>query len=166
MRDQHDGSAVGVQLAQHADDGSAVGVQLAQQCQHLLAALTVEGAGRLIGENHLGVVHQRPRNGYALLLPARELAGSVPGAIAEPEALQQRLRPRRPLAPGAAGIDGGDLDILGRSGGGQQIVALEHEAESVAAERRQFVGRKVRDIAPADLIAAATRPVEAADDVH
>ena len=65
----------GIVRDQH--DGAAVGVQLAQQCQHLLAALTVEGTCRLVGENHLGVVHQRARDGYALLLPARELAGSM-----------------------------------------------------------------------------------------
>src|SRR5215831_12314097 len=90
----------------------------------------------------------------------------MPRPVAEAKTLEQQLRARRALTPGAAGIDGGDFHVLGSSRRGQQVVALEDEAESVAAECRQLVGRQRCHIAAADLIATGTWPVEAADDVH
>jgi len=70
------------------DDRAAFGVQLFEQRQNFLAALTIEGAGGLVGENHRRVVHQRPRNRHPLLLPARKFGGTMIGAVAQPKPLQ------------------------------------------------------------------------------
>ena len=40
---------------------------------HILAQLQVQGAQRLVQQQHLGPVHQRPGNGHPLLLAAGEL---------------------------------------------------------------------------------------------
>jgi hypothetical protein len=62
-------------------------VQLFEQRQDLLAALAIEGAGGLVGENHRRVVHQRPRDRYPLLLPAGKFGGTMIGAVAQPKPL-------------------------------------------------------------------------------
>ena len=49
---------------------------------------------------------------------------------------------------------------------GQQIVALEHEAQVVAPEQRPLVLGELRHVDAIEPVNAGTRPVEAADDVH
>ena len=44
-------------------------------------------AGGLVGQNDRRVAHQRPRDGYALLLAARKLVGLVFQLIAQPHLL-------------------------------------------------------------------------------
>src|SRR5207344_3473695 len=60
----------------HADR-RAVHIQLTQELHHRLAALRVEIAGRLVGKENDRLAGDRARDGDALLLPARELAGDV-----------------------------------------------------------------------------------------
>src|SRR5262245_25340496 len=48
-------------------------VEPVEQREDLLAGLAVEVAGRLVGEQHRGIAHQRTRDRDALLLSAREL---------------------------------------------------------------------------------------------
>ena len=45
--------------------------------------LGVEVAGGLVGKDELGVVHQRPRHGNALLLATRQLGGLMPYPISK-----------------------------------------------------------------------------------
>src|SRR5262249_7955122 len=61
VRDEHDRDAL-------------VAVEADEQVQDVEARLRVEVAGRLVGEQERGAVHERPRDRDALLLPARELA--------------------------------------------------------------------------------------------
>ena len=51
--------------------------ELVQQRHHLRAALAVERAGGLVGEHDVAAVHERARDGHALLLAAGELARAV-----------------------------------------------------------------------------------------
>ena len=64
-------------------DGASLLVKLAQQAQHDLFVQRVEIAGRLVGENDLGIIDQRPRNADALLLASGKLRGQVMRAIAQ-----------------------------------------------------------------------------------
>ena len=57
-------------------------VQLPQQRHDLLAGGRVEVPRRLVGEQQLGVVRKRPRDGDALLLTAGELRGTVAEPVA------------------------------------------------------------------------------------
>jgi hypothetical protein len=50
---------------------------IAQQREDLAAGGRVQVAGRLIGEHHARTRHQRPRDGHALPLAARELGRTV-----------------------------------------------------------------------------------------
>ena len=73
-----------------------------QQIDDLRSGLLVEIAGRLVGEDDPGARRERARDGDALLLAARKLARIVGQPVAEPDALEMRLRHcarhrRRPL---------------------------------------------------------------------
>ena len=125
------------------DDGVAFAVQLLEQRHELGAALAIERAGRLVGEDDLAAVHQRARDADALLLAARELrrAGCAAGRRGRAgSAGRWRALVRAPRVD--AGIDRGHLDVLDGVEIGQQLVALEDEAEMLAAQFRQLVGRR------------------------
>ena len=59
----------------------AFGVESLEKRHDLGAAAAVEGAGRLVGEDHGAAVHQRAGNRHALLLAAGQLPGTMIGAI-------------------------------------------------------------------------------------
>src|SRR3546814_4356576 len=71
---------------------------------------------RLVLQDDLGAVDQRPRAGDALLLSAGELARRMLQTLGHAEAGEQRGGAGAPLARCQAGIDRRDLDI---SEGGQ-----------------------------------------------
>src|SRR5918993_1164155 len=56
-------------------------VKLLLQLHHIGAGLRVEVAGRLVGEDHGRFADQRPGDGDALLLAARELGRAVGAAV-------------------------------------------------------------------------------------
>ena len=64
------------QVVGHKEQGKAkAALEIAQQRQHLRLHFGIEHADALIAEQHLGLQHQGPGDGHALLLAARELAG-------------------------------------------------------------------------------------------
>ncbi len=76
--DQHDRLAVVVEPLEHRHD--------------LLGGLRVEVPGRLVGQDQLGIVDERPRDRDALLLAARELARVVVLAPGEADDLEAPAR--------------------------------------------------------------------------
>ena len=150
----------------HQNDGVALGVQLLEDGHHLFAALAVESAGGFVRQDHLAAVGERPGNTDPLLLTAGELAGSVVAAILQSQAGQQGAGSGLAIKAGSAGIDGGDLHVGGRVQMGQQVIALEDEAEVVAAQPCQGEGIQGRGILAAKQILAAARAIEAAQQVH
>src|SRR5690606_39558002 len=148
------------------DHRVALLVEPAQQVQHLLAAAAVEGAGRLVGEDHLAAVHQGARDRDPLLLAARELARAVAEPVAEAELVEQTPCPGQALAVRHAGVDRGHLDVFRRARGGQQMILLEDEAEGVATQEGAPVGIEAGDVLAGEPVAAAARAIEAAEHVH
>ncbi len=140
--------------------------QVAQQGHHLGAALAVERAGGLVGEDDAAAVHQRAGDRHALLLAAGELVGLVLQAIGQAQRGEQFGRARMARLRRHAGVDRGDLDVLLCGGRGDQVVALEHEAEGLAPQLRKLVAVQARHVAPHEAIGAAARAVQAAEDVH
>jgi hypothetical protein len=66
--------ALGARVVGHHDDGLLEdAVQLAEQRQDLDGALRVEVAGRLVGDDEIGIGDDRARDRDALLLAAGEL---------------------------------------------------------------------------------------------
>src|SRR5436190_12538763 len=112
-----------VGLVRHEHDAdAALDVQLLKDAHHLDAGARIEVAGRLVGEQQRRVVHERARDGDALLLPARELIRMMVDAVAEAD---RRQRLRRALAPRgcgrlAAAIKQRQLHVLERRRARQQ----------------------------------------------
>ena len=159
------GMAGHVHVVRDQDDGVAGGIQLFQDAQHFLAGVRVQRAGRLVGQDDLAAVHQRPRDADALLLAARQLAGAVIGTVAQAQAPEQfagALVARAPLA----GVDRRHFHVARRAQVRQQVVALEDEAEVLAAQFGQLVGVEFAGAAPAHAVVAAGGAVQAAQDIH
>ena len=71
------------------DDGDAlVLVELLEHFKDLLAGVGIEVPRRLVGEEHLGAVDERPRDGDALLLAAGELGGLMVDAVRQADFVQ------------------------------------------------------------------------------
>ena len=132
----------------------------------LVAARRVEIAGRLVGDEQGRAGDDGAGDGHALLLAAGELGRRVVLAAAQAD-LGQRLHGElAPLAAGRAAIDQRQLDILGRRGARQQIVALEDEADIEVAQVRAAVAVEPAGVDAVEAVAAGGRRIEAADDVH
>ena len=132
----------------------------------------VERRGRLVGDHQLGRADQRARRGHALLLADRQLATpAVPQRGAQPDALQQRARPRsaasrvarRGPLRGAGREAAGQQHVVEHAQVGQQVELLEDVADMVGAEgvapragQRRPGGAEQADLAGA--AAAARRP--------
>ena len=108
-----------------------------------LAGGAVEVAGRLVGDDHVRIVHQRPGDRHALALTAGEFGGAVVHAVLRrrPDRLEAAGAARgpsaSPSAPGArsppgpvrpAGVDQRQRHVAERVELGDQVEALEHEA--------------------------------------
>ena len=126
------GGVLGRQLrvVGHHDDQPILG-DLLEQVHDLDRSLAVQSAGGLVGQEDLRVVDQGPGNGHPLHLAAGELVGLFVGLIAQPYLLQGCLGPAAPLLPGYAGQGQGQLHVGQHGLVGDQVVALEYEADGV-----------------------------------
>ena len=143
-------------------------VEGAQQFHDLVAALGVEVAGGLVGQQHGGLGDDGPGDGHALLLAAGEL-GRACGAPSRrgPPAARRPARGRVRARLRLAAIEQRQLDVLQRRGARQQVEALEHEAQVAAAQQRALVARQRLDTgAPRNRYSPGAGRVQAAQDVH
>ncbi len=148
------------------NNGMAIIMQFFEDLHDLLAAGPVEGSGRFVGEDDVAAVHQGPGDGNPLLLPAGQLAGPMVEPVGHPQPPQQQRGMGPPTALVDTGIDRRDLDIFKGGEGGEQMVALEDEAEVLPAQIGQVVRLQFPGFLAGYPIAAAARPVETADDIH
>jgi hypothetical protein len=107
----------------------------AQQPQHLAPGGRVQGAGRLVGEQHGRPGDQRPGDRHPLLLPAGQLAGPVPGPVTQPDLGEHRgHRTGRRLAAGQAQRQ---RHVLRGGQRRDEVERLEDEADPFAAQPGQ-----------------------------
>ena len=136
-------------VARHEDGDALLAGQRAQQLADLDDAGGVERVGRLVEDEQLGTVQQRPGEGEPLLVAEREHLGAPVGEPAEPQQLDDLgdRRARRPreaaldveiLAHGQVGVGGRGLDEVADAGKGAVRTRLHAHAEhlDVAAGRR------------------------------
>ena len=114
--------------------------------------MAVQRAGGLVGQNDRRVAHQRPRDGYALLLAARKLVGLVFQLIAQPHLLQCLAGPAAALCAGHACIDQRHLHVFQQIQFGQQVILLEDEAQHFVADLGLLVVVHGRHVDPAQMI--------------
>ena len=112
-------------------------VQLLHEIQDVLAGHRVEVRGRLVGEHDARARDQRARDGDALALAARQLAGPVAGVLAQPDPVQQRRHALRALGARQLALQQQrQLDVLEHAEHRHQVEALEDEADRVQAQGR------------------------------
>ena len=78
-----------------------------------------------------------PRDGDALAFAAGQQRRAVPGALGEPDLVEQGFRAPDARRRVALDAEHRQLDILGRGQGRQQVKRLEHHADPARPETRQ-----------------------------
>ena len=147
-------------------DDEAVFGDLFQDLHHLHARLAVERAGRLVGEQNVRIVDERPRDGDALHLAARHLVRLFVELIAEANALKRPDRALAALALAHARERERQLHVAQHRLVRDQIIALEDEADGVVAVAVPVgVGKVLRRFAIDDKVAARVL-IQPADNVQ
>ena len=137
-------------------------MQPPQPAPQLLAHLGVERAERLVEQQHLRLDRERPREGDALALAARQLRGVAVGQPVELDELQELRHARADLvlgeAPRARPHAQAEGDVLEHRHVAEERVVLEHEAD--AALSHVAHGR----VLAREQHLAAVGPLEPGDD--
>ena len=126
-----------------------VAIERDQRLHDLMRCPRIEIAGRLVGKQQARRIDQGAGNGDTLLLAAGKLARRVALALAEAEKLQRCARAlltRRAVDRAGRGVIERQGDILDSAGARQEIEALEDEAETFAADAREFGLTQAGDI--------------------
>ena len=88
------------------------------------------------------------------------------GSIGEAHAIQRLLGAPLPLGYRSAGVNSGQLHVFQRGRARQEIELLKYETDFVTANFRQLVFGKAGNIFSVEMVLAARRFVETANDVH
>ena len=80
-----------LQIVRGENDGGALRVDLAQELPHRAAQFDVDAGGRLVEDQQLRLVHQRPRDHQPPLHAAGEVARRLVAFVPQPEPLQIAL---------------------------------------------------------------------------
>ena len=117
-------------VVRHQDDGLLVDlVQFLQDLEHVLGALGIEVADRLVRENDVGIVDERTGDGDALLLSAGELVGELVRLLDDAEPSQERDTVLAAFLGGFASEDLGQADVVEDVERGDEIEGLEDHAD-------------------------------------
>ena len=137
-----------------------------ERAQNLGGRLLVEIAGRLVGEQNGGLVHQCARNGHPLLLATRQPVDGAVQAIAEPYLREHRGTAAAGSGPPNAVQLEGEADVFLCVERGQEVEKLVHEPEARPPEERSLRLRHGGDDPVADRHLAAVRAVDAAHEIE
>ena len=146
--------------------GVALAVQLLEELQHLGACLRVQGARGLIRQQQGRGVGQGPGHGDPLLLTPGERRGQLVRLVGDAHLLEQGQGPLAALFPSHAGVEHGQLHVPDDARLGQQVVALEHEADLLIADAGQLTPAEALDCVPVQGVGARRGQVQAAQDGH
>src|SRR5690606_61699 len=146
VRDQHDGQAQAL-------------VDVQQQAQYGLRGFGVQGGRRLVAQQDLGPVGQRPGDAHALLLPAGQLPGVFGGMLGQAHQGQHFVGAPQAFGAGHAGQLERKADIIQHRARTQQIEMLEHHADTLA-ELPQLRFGKLGDVLVPHPDPAFRRPLQ------
>ena len=101
----------------------------------MLAGLVrMQVASGFVGEDHGGFGHQRPRNAYQLLLPARQLTRKQVFLRHDIESVEQFGYPAFALTGRRSFVEQRRFDILIDCQFVNQVIGLKHEANPVPVQ--------------------------------
>ena len=106
---------------------------LLEDLHDLHACLGVKGAGGLVGQHDVGVVHQGAGDGHALHLPARELVGLLVHLVAQAHRDERLLGTLGALSAAHTRDGERQLNVAQHGLVRDEVVALEDEADGVVA---------------------------------
>ena len=152
VRDQKDGGAGGVELADELDD----------RC----AGSAVEVPGRFVGENDRRMPDEGPGDRNPLPLPSGDLGGLEFRALGEADPFERLIRAPVPLGGGDAGVEQPVGDVLPHRGRFGQEELLEDEPDLPRPQQRQLAVAQPRRVDPTDPDHATAGPLQRPDDVH
>jgi len=147
------------------EGGFLLAVHGEEEFEDVLAVGRVEIAGGLVGHEDGGSEHKRAGEGDALLFAARELDGVVIATFGEADAIQELFCPALGIA-GCAGEFGGEEDVFFGGEGGNELVALEDEAEFAAAEESERVFGEADDFFSVEEDAAGGGVIEPGEEAE
>ncbi|OIQ85710.1 hypothetical protein GALL_324590 [mine drainage metagenome] len=142
-------------------------VEAVQQREHVVGAVRVEVAGRLVGQHQRRARQQRTGDRHALLLPTRKLAGPARRVTPKADRIEQFLRtPAQRAVVARALHQRRHHHVVEHAESLDQVVELEHETDRAAAQRgaRGVIERARR--AAGQIQLAGGRRVEQADHVE
>lgn len=148
------------------DHGVASGMDLPEYFHDLVGSLGIEVTGRLIGEYDGRIVHQCPRDGDPLVLPAGQFIGLVMAPVGQVYFIQHMEGFLHPLLLGHARIDQGQGHIFGSSKAWQQVELLENKADLFVPHFGQVVVGHLAYVLAVQHIGAGSGCVEAAKNIH
>ena len=123
----------GVGVVRDHDDRAPVLVKLVEVAHHLLTCIAVEIARRLIGQDDLRIVGERPRERDTLLLPLTHFRRTVIGSIGQADTVEHLHRTLFLLFGGFARQHEWDLHVFAGSQPRDQVERLKHEADLAAS---------------------------------
>jgi hypothetical protein len=135
-----------------------------EQFDHLVPSIRVEGAGRLVADNQLRVMHQRTSNSHTLLLAAGQLGRQRLRTLAEADAAEGFLRPGKCLVTPNAINEQGDGDIFRRRQCWQEVKGLKHKTDVLTAIPGPVALAQMIDILTKDQTLAVVLIEDAGDD--
>ena len=119
--------------------GMPLRFQLMQDSHDLFTRAAVQGAGRLIGQNHLPAVHQRAGDTDPLLLAAGELRRLIFRPLSQTKPYQQIMRPGQALSSLGPGIHRRDFNVLRCRQVRKQMVTLENKTKMFPSQAGQRI---------------------------
>jgi hypothetical protein len=137
---------------------------LSNEVDDLLLMAGIDARRRLIGEEELRTIGERPGHGDALLLPDGELGGLVSFPVGKADALEQvpctsgiatTLSERHP-----------EHDVFERRESGEQVERLEDVSDRLRAEPVTLRLAEARDVAPVDEDLPGIRSADSGDGVQ
>ena len=139
-------------VGRQEDGHAALGIQGRQEFQHLSPRLGVQVPRRLIRQQDGRPVDQRPPDGHALHLAARQFVRPVVLPVKHPHLAEHLLRPLPHSLRGEARQERGQGHVLPGGHRREQVVELVHDphpvapelAEGAVGEPRQGAGRPPR----------------------
>ena len=138
------------------DEGEAdLGLDALEFDLHLTTQLEVEGAQRLVEQQHLGLVHERARHRHALLLTTRQLLRLALGQVRQLHQLQRRISLCKSVLHSPTLRTEGHVVAHGEVR--EQCVRLEHGVD------RALVGPTAGEVGVADEHAARGGLLESGD---
>ena len=139
---------------------------LLQKLHDLHRRFTVQRAGRLIGQQNLRIVDQRPRNRHALHLSAGHLVGLFVQLVAQTDLFQRLHGALSPLGLAHARKRQRKLHVLQNRLVRDQVIALKDETDGMVAVGIPIPRGKVLRRASADDKIAGGILIQSADDVQ